>query len=392
MLLLRFLRYVFGYVRFTAYGGFPERFINLCEHNKILIWDVRGNGGAIKASTDRNGYKKMRDCARRSGMRLKINKKCGLPFFMNRHSRRFGVIIGICLCSATLLILSTRLWSIDVIGNERIASDKIIAAFEEAGVKIGVPCNRIDEDTVEKEAMRRLDGILWMNINIQGCRAVIEVRETVEQPQIDQDDTPLNIVAEKDGQIVIIRPFGGTQEKKTGTAVLKGELLISGMRENKDLTVSFCRAEGYVVARTSTELSASCGTSFMAEKAADERKSICLDLLTFSLPITPHRAQGGYAEKKRLCLNGVTLPIGITVTTSTEKTEGEIKLTAERAKLAAQSEFLCSCVRAFRYAYAESGKICETTDESGCTVSGSFVTLENIGKKEPMEIKTETPQ
>ncbi len=391
MLLLRFLRYIFGYVAFTAYGGFPERFINLCEHKKILIWDVRSNGGEIKACTDRNGYKKMRECARRSGMKLKINKKCGLPFFMNRHSRRFGVIIGICLCGATLLILSTRLWSIDVIGNERIASDKIIAAFEEAGVRIGTPCNRIDEDAAEKAAMNRLDGILWMNINIRGSRAVIEVRETVEQPTVEQDDTPLNIVAAKDGQIVIIRPFSGTQEQKTGTAVLKGELLISGMKENKDLTVSFCRAEGYVVARTTAEISASCKVSFNAEKTADKRRSIRLDLLTFSLPITPQTVQG-YTEKKRLRLNGVTLPVGITVTTSRERSESEISLTSEQARLAAQSEFLCSCTRAFRYAYAENGEIREAADKNGCTVSGSFAVLENIGKKEPMEIKTETPQ
>lgn len=173
--------------------------------------------------------------------------------------------------------------------------------------------------------------------------------------------------------------------------MLQGELLISGMKENKDLTVSFCRAEGYVVARTTAELSASCKASFNAEKTADGRKSIRLDLLTFSLPITPQTVQG-YTEKKRLCLNGVTLPIGISITTSREKVESKISLTPERMRLAAQSEFFYSCTRAFRYAYAENGEIREAADKNCCTVSGSFAVLENIGRKEPMEIKTETPQ
>ena len=37
MLILRLFRYLLGYVRFAAWGGFPERFINLCEHNRILL-------------------------------------------------------------------------------------------------------------------------------------------------------------------------------------------------------------------------------------------------------------------------------------------------------------------------------------------------------------------
>ena len=87
MLILRLFRYLLGYVRFAAWGGFPERFINLCEHNRILLWDVRSRDGVITACTDRSGYKRMRCAARRSGMRLRIKKKCGLPFFLNRHSR-----------------------------------------------------------------------------------------------------------------------------------------------------------------------------------------------------------------------------------------------------------------------------------------------------------------
>ena len=50
MLILRLFRYLFGYVRFAAWSGFPERFINLCEHNKILLWDVRSRDGVITAA------------------------------------------------------------------------------------------------------------------------------------------------------------------------------------------------------------------------------------------------------------------------------------------------------------------------------------------------------
>lgn len=386
MLILRLFRYIFGYVRFNAFGGFPERFINLCEHNKIMLWDVRCIDGRINGCTDRGGYKKMRFAARRSGMHLRIKEKCGLPFFLDRHSRRVGVIVGICLCISSLLILSNEIWSIEVTGNERISSEEIISAFEKAGLRIGAAGEKVDEDTIEKEAMKYLDGVLWLNVNIRGSCAVIEVRETVEQPPLEVSDEPTNIVAAKDGQIVIFRPFVGTQEQKIGSAVLEGELLISGFKENKDKTVSFCRADGYVVARTKKYISASQSTVLEAKMPVGERKSVRLDFLVFSVPLTPS-VSDGYTEKKRLCLNKVTLPVGVTVTRSIQTEEQKIKLSPERAELVSQLEFQSKCTAEFRYCFAENAETEKVLSEDGCRLSGSFDCLENIGLPERLQIE-----
>ena len=40
MSIIRFLRFIFGYVEFCAEGGFPERFINLCSVYHVRLWDV----------------------------------------------------------------------------------------------------------------------------------------------------------------------------------------------------------------------------------------------------------------------------------------------------------------------------------------------------------------
>lgn len=387
MLVLRLLRYIFGYVRFTASGGFPERFINLCEHNKIMLWDIRAVGGELLGCTDTSSYKRMRFAARRSGMRLKIKEKCGLPFFLDRHSRRVGVIIGICICISSLLILSNEIWSIEVVGNSRISSEEILAAFEKAGVHIGAASEKIDEDAAEKEAMKYLDGVLWLNVNIRGSSAIIEVRETVEEAKSEENDEPKNLVAAKDGQIVIFRPFGGTQEQKIGAAVLKGELLISGFKENKDKTVSFCKADGYVVARTEKSISVTRKTEFEAEIPVSRRKSYRLDFLIFSVPLGPEVS--GYTEKKRLLLNGVTMPVGVTVTQKIETEKQKMKLSPERAELVAELDFKSRCSDEFRFCFAESAEIQKTASSDGCTVSGHFFCLENIGQPEPLEVSEE---
>lgn len=385
MLLLRFLRFIFGYVGFTARGGFPERFINLCRHNKIILWELKSRDGVISACVDREGYKKIRPVARKSGMRVRISRKYGLPFFLARHSRRVGVLIGACLCLAVLLILSTRIWSIDVVGNVRVPAETVLGVFEDLGVRRGVAGSRINISATEIEALRRLPELSWVNINILGSAALIEVRETVESPEIAEDGEPTDIVAARDGQIVILRPFNGTQEQKIGNPVLKGDLLISGIEQNKDLTVSFCKASGYVVARTNREITAAQSAKIKAKKAVSQSKSYVLDFLFFSIPLG-RQVENAYSEKSEIYINGVTLPVGLTERTQTVYEETEITLTETHTRLLAHLRFFKSGSEDFRYLQVEQSEI-TANETNGCTVSGKFTCLENIGAEKPMQIE-----
>lgn len=384
MLVLRFFRFLFGYVEFTAVGGFAERFLNLCRINRINLWNLKSKNSVITACTDSSGYKKIRASAKKSGMKVRIKRKHGLPFFLNRYSHRAGILLGVCFGAALICILSTRIWSIDVTGNVRVPSEKITAVFEELGVRKGVSGKGVDIKSVEIEALRRLPEISWLNINIEGSAARIEVRETVEIKENDGNDEPSDIVAARDGQIVILRPFNGTQEQKTGNAVLKGDLLISGIEENKDLTVSFCRARGYVVARTERTVFARQENKINACEPVDEKKSYILDFLFFSIPLGK---TDGYRDKSEVFINGVTLPLGITECAETVTESREIQLDDKQTELLAKVRFFEKCTSEFRYLKAEKGKITVNTDETGVYVNGDFECLENIGREIPMDIE-----
>lgn len=386
MLVLRFLRFVFGYVSFTAKGGFPERFINLCRRGNINLWELRSENSVIHACIGCAGYKKIRPIARKSGMKVRIERKCGLPFFLNRHSRRAGVLIGACFCVAVISILSTRIWSVDVTGNVRVPSEQIIGVFEQLGVKKGVSGEQIDIKSVEIAALQQLPEISWLNINIDGSAARIEVRETVETPEIDGDDEPSDIVAARDGQIIILRPFNGTQEQKIGNAVLKGDLLISGIEENKDLTVSFCRASGYVVARTNRSISAEQKSRLNVSKTVSQKDTYIINFLFFSIPLGEMN-ENSYKEKSELYINGVTLPVGITKCTQTVSEECAVTLNEAETQLLAALRFFEECTVEFRYLETESSAIRTEQSKNACAVIGEFVCIENIGKEIPMEIE-----
>lgn len=387
MLVLRLLRFIFGYVTFTARGGFPERFINLCRQNRISLWDLKSENSVISACTDVSCYKRIRKAAKKSGMRVRIFKKHGLSFFLNRHSRRMGLVAGMLICMSVLLILSTRIWRIEVIGNTEIPSEEILEVFDGLGVRAGVPVSSIDEWTVEQAAIKKLPELSWVNINLTGSSAQIEVREVIEQNKVDNSEVPANIVAAKDGQIVYLRPFKGTQEKKIGTGVVKGDLLISGFIEYIDMSTSICRADGYVVARTDYQLEAESITEKRVKTLSGTEKSYSLEFLSFKIPLG--RQKSGFEEKSSLYLNGATLPFSVICRTQNSFAESKITLDKEKNSNLARLEFYDKAVNEFRYKQVEKAEIEEKETENGYKIKGSFTCLENIGEKQPFEVVEE---
>lgn len=385
MLLLRFLRFISGYVGFTARGGFAERFLNLCRLNKIRLWDLKNNGEVLSACTDFASYKNIRTVARKSGMKVRIKRKYGLPFFLENHKRRVGVIAGVFVGAALLLILSTRIWSIDVIGNAKVPSERIIGVFEELGVRKGASGSKIDIKTTELAALENLTELSWLNINISGSKALIEVREAVESPEIDNgDNTPTDIVASRDGIITVIRPFNGTAEQTIGNAVVKGDLLISGIEENRDLTVGFCRARGYVVARTSREMKYTQPEKLVVRRPLTAIKRYGINFLSFDIPLGKINRETSYKENTEVIINGVTLPLGVTVYTETVFEDKEMILSKEQKNLLGFVRYTDMCIREFRYLEVEESAI--KSDGKG-GFSGEFTCLENIGEEHPMQIE-----
>ena len=91
MLIVKFLRSLFGYVLFTGHGGFPERFLNLCVKYHIPLWDLQSHGESFSGKTSARAYKRIRPVAYRSGVRVRIAEKHGLPFFSARNKKRVGL-------------------------------------------------------------------------------------------------------------------------------------------------------------------------------------------------------------------------------------------------------------------------------------------------------------
>src|SRR5690554_3887709 len=73
----------------------PERFINMCNHNNIYIWNLKNISGHYQFELLLKDFKKLRPIARKTHSLPYIKKKCGFPFIMQKYKKKKAFIFGL---------------------------------------------------------------------------------------------------------------------------------------------------------------------------------------------------------------------------------------------------------------------------------------------------------
>ena len=70
------LSYLIGYLRIEVTGYYIERFINLCNSNHILTWNLKkGKNANILLNIEINSLKEIVKLAKRTKCKIKIRKE-----------------------------------------------------------------------------------------------------------------------------------------------------------------------------------------------------------------------------------------------------------------------------------------------------------------------------
>ena len=310
-MIIRFLRYLIGYIKFRAFGGFADRFINLCTKQGIPLWNVRNINGNITANTTIDGYLAIRSPARKSGMRVISIEKVGVRYFLRKHKKRIGIMLGALVSVLVIFTLTQFVWSVSVVGNTNLEEDAILSSFKNYGVSVGVPISSIDNDEVASLVMSEIETLSWVSVNIKGSVVVIEVREKTNAPEIYDDSKPTNVVASEDGVILSIDVLYGTEEVKPGSAVTKGDLLISGIVSHKDNTEKAIHADGYVKALVNKKNTVS-NNDFSLYKIKNEKTRNLIFFFGLKIPLGTILEGGYFTEHNSFVENDKNLlPVGI---------------------------------------------------------------------------------
>lgn len=388
-MIIDILRLVFGFVEFEAKGGFPERFLNLCTINGITLWQVQNDGVKVKACTSIKGYKSIRKSARNSGMKVKVLRKRGFPFLIKNNRARAGVLVGLLLVISSLALSSCMLWNIEVKGNEKIKSEILMESLNNNGVKIGVFKSKLDTIEIQNKLLDEYKDLSWVSINIFGTKAVLEVKENSEKPQIEDATTPMNIIAKKDGQIVLVEGHKGTNEVKEGDVVVKGDLLISGITINADGSEKTVHATGKVFAKTITNIYGDSETSINGNVLKTSGNKYYLYVLGGEIPLfLKCKGEKLYSAESLLKSTSGQLPFGIKWECLGDFIKKEIELTQNQSELLA----LLDCVNEKREKFKDECEIfsisySEESKEDKILVKCKVSAEENIAEKKEIFVE-----
>ena len=251
-LLFRLWNYLRGYVIIIIEGFFIEKFINICARRRIHLWDVRlQSERRVTARMSISGFRLIRPVARKTGCRVRLLRKRGLPFVFSKYRRRKAFFAGAVLFFILINVLASFVWSIEITGNEKLDTVFLENALAANGIRTGALKYRIDTRRAVERMMLEIGRLSWISISIKGTKVKVEVRERGDIPEIVPRHIPCDIVALRDGIIRQVIAKEGIEAVSEGDTVKKGQVLISGRVPVKgEEQYRLVHAMGTVSART----------------------------------------------------------------------------------------------------------------------------------------------
>lgn len=343
---IAFVRWILGWVDFQIRPrrkGACERFLNLCARQGVALWRIGRSEEFFTAAIAVGRYEELRPIARKAGVRLKSGKRHGLPFLWKRVSSRKGILAGIVVFAVTLHIFSMYVWSVQVTGNTSIPSDQILTEAKNLGLSPGALKSRLEYQELQRRLMIAFPDVSWLSVNTQGCMIEIALEERIKHPEAENQEKISNLKASASGQIIKLEVTGGALQVKVGDAVVKGQLLVSGIAEDATGGTRMMRSSGKVIAETEKSLVAEIPMKQTVQRPTGKqivRRSVRIFGLELPLSLTG-RPQGEYQkESQRVTLKGKTgdLPISLYTETWSEQTNEEITLTEAQAEEQARAK------------------------------------------------------
>lgn len=391
MIFIFIIRWFCGYVCFRAKGGFYERFLNLCAANGITVWGVKYKNGTLHAKMSRKDYKNVLPIARRAKTRLKIVSKRGLYSRAAKYRGRYGLAVGFLAFILILRLLSSVIWNININGNKTVSNKTILAQLNDIGIFEGVFASSIDAENARQQLLISCPELSWCAINIDGCIANVDVKETAEKKLEAKTDYPANIIAKRGGTIMSIRAYYGAPSVSVGEAVAKGDILVSGTMENKYGGIMYCEARAEVIAQTVHKLSVT--VPFNQQRKVDIAKPQTRKILTLfgaQIPLFFGKVDEPYTVKRTHTvpeINGKRLPFAMDTATFTRQKVEKYTIDSAKAEKIAKAQMENKSKNELGSILKKQLNEIITKSNDGITLTAEFLCEENIAESKKISIK-----
>ncbi|NLY67875.1 MAG: sporulation protein YqfD [Tissierellia bacterium] len=241
-----------GYVIIKVKGLTLERFLNLAATNDIYLWDIRRiDYTELEMKATIEGFRALKEIVNKVGCRVEIVEKKGLPFLLYRIKNRKALGIGFILFFIIIIFLSSIIWDIDIVGNEKVKNEDILKFLETEGIKSGIIKYKVDKDYIEYLLLNKFENFSFVSVEIKGTKLIIELKEIELLNEEIDENTPSHIIAAKKGVIEKVIARNGKAVVRKGDIVEKDDILISGIISNEGSEgFMLVHADGEVWAKT----------------------------------------------------------------------------------------------------------------------------------------------
>ncbi|MBR2327388.1 MAG: sporulation protein YqfD [Clostridia bacterium] len=343
MRLYRWFSLIKGYFVIEARGR-CERALNAAKARNIRVWDaVKTGSDTVVFRTDLSGFKKLRQLS--LPVEITASERRGLPFFLEKHRKRVGFLIGTALFFALIAFCSSFVWDINIYGLETISESELSAALAKEGVEIGAPLSKINKPYAELAMHIACPKIKWIQIETVGTTVNVYLKESTAPPETAlKEDEITDVVAAKDGVIILAVPHCGIPCVKAGQTVQKGDLLIAGRYmsyQNEELNV---HAYGRVMAKTVNVIETQVPLKEeVLEKTGEVMRKNSIRIFSWEIRFysdteeIPFKSYLCEKEKKQLELFGIKLPVFLYSTAFYETAPQTVEISEEIALLRAEN-------------------------------------------------------
>lgn len=228
----------------------PEKILNMLWENRVEVRNVRRLSIiCFYITINFDDYQTVRKIIKQCGGKFKIINRKGALFFIMKLKHRIAMILGIFVFIGMIYYLSTFIWQIKIVTEKNIAPFEIREQLKNIGVYKGVSKGKVDVHKIEEEIMKKNDRIAWVKVRMEGAILNVKIAERQNIANSVDENSPSNIVAKKDGEIVRLYSTAGTCLVKPGDIVRKGQELIRG-EQGKEDSIYLVHAKGDVIAKT----------------------------------------------------------------------------------------------------------------------------------------------
>lgn len=236
-MIFKILQYIRGYLLIRVTGYSAERFLNACRHRGIRLWNMRPCGNSYEMNISIRGFRKIKPIVRKTGVRVVIAQRAGLPFLLYRYRRRKLFFVGAGLFFVLIYTMSRFIWSIDIRGNFTRTDEALLEFLQNREVISGMRISDVDCGRIVKDIRKEYDDIIWVSASVEGTKLIIQIKENQDviketeaedKTETDRETQPEDIVADRDCVVKSIITRKGVPQISEGSEIKTGDILVSG--------------------------------------------------------------------------------------------------------------------------------------------------------------------